>query len=128
MTRYPHDDRTTPVLDGEVWKSHPTKAFDLSDYGRVRSQKTGRFVGWLSAGKGARAATAAPYLPYMRVGNTSQGRHRVHILVLETFVGPRPDGNDGDHVDHDRLNNRLTNLRWRPTAENRADTIREATR
>jgi hypothetical protein len=36
----------------------------------------------------------------------------VHQLVLEAFVGPRPDGTLGCHWDDNRENNDLSNLRW----------------
>lgn len=45
--------------------------------------------------------------------------HRcVHLLVLEAFVGPRPPGHHGDHIDFDHANNALSNLRWLPASEN----------
>jgi hypothetical protein len=46
---------------------------------------------------------------------------RVHRLVLESFVGPRPDGRECRHLDGDRVNNALTNLTWGTRAENNAD-------
>ena len=44
----------------------------------------------------------------------------VHGLVLEAFVGPCPAGHQADHIDHNRVNNRLENLRWIPYQENLA--------
>jgi hypothetical protein len=35
-----------------------------------------------------------------------------HVLVLETFVGPRPDGHEADHINNDGFDNRLVNLQW----------------
>lgn len=46
---------------------------------------------------------------------------KLHHLVLDTFVGPPPDGMWGLHNDDDRRNNRLTNLRWGTPKENAAD-------
>jgi len=37
---------------------------------------------------------------------------RVHILVLETFVGNRPEGYQGCHNDGNPANNHIDNLRW----------------
>lgn len=45
----------------------------------------------------------------------------VHVLVLATFVGPRPKGMHGCHNDGNPLNNNLINLRWDTYAENTAD-------
>lgn len=53
----------------------------------------------------------------------SGGRTRkVHHLVLEAFVGPRPDGMECRHFpDRDPANNRLENLQWGTSSENQAD-------
>ena len=48
----------------------------------------------------------------------------VHRLVLESFVGPCPDGMECRHIDGNRLNPRLANLAWGTSAENSADTRR----
>ena len=37
---------------------------------------------------------------------------RVHRLVLETFIGPCPEGFVGHHVDGNTLNNAARNLGW----------------
>ena len=47
----------------------------------------------------------------------------VHRLVLETFVGPCPDGMECDHVNRNRSDNRLQNLRWIPHNENQRNTV-----
>jgi len=49
---------------------------------------------------------------------------RVHLLVLEAFVGPRPAGLEGCHWDDDHDNNRLENLRWATRSENEYDKVR----
>ncbi len=131
MTHYPHDDRETDVLPGEEWKAHPSLDYDVSSLGRVRSHRSGNFVGHL-AGSGTNSGDGigrrrTPKRHYYRVAQGAAGNRRsfnVHNLVLETFVGPRPEGHDGDHVNHDPLDNKLSNLRWRPSAENRADAPR----
>lgn len=43
---------------------------------------------------------------------------RTSQLVLETYVGPRPEGCEADHLDNDRGNDRLDNLRWVSRKEN----------
>ena len=48
----------------------------------------------------------------------------VHHLVLETFVGPRPEGMFGCHNDGNPINNRLDNLRWDYPAGNSADMVK----
>lgn len=36
----------------------------------------------------------------------------IHDLVMEAFVGPKPKGCDTDHINFDRADNRLVNLRY----------------
>ena len=48
----------------------------------------------------------------------------VHVLVLETFVGPCPPGMQCRHLDGNRQNNRRKNLVWGTHAENEADRVR----
>lgn len=42
----------------------------------------------------------------------------VHDLVAETFIGPRPEGFDIDHIDGNRSNNHYTNLEYVTRKEN----------
>ena len=55
------------------------------------------------------------------VKNGKKTWHRVHALVLEAFVGPRPDGLVGCHNDDDTFNNCVHNLRWDTQKENYKD-------
>jgi hypothetical protein len=49
---------------------------------------------------------------------------QVHRLVLETFVGPCPDGHEGCHRNGNRTENYLDNLYWATRARNCVDTRR----
>ena len=49
---------------------------------------------------------------------------KVHRLVMEAFCGSLPNGYHIDHYDHDKTNNRLSNLRWRRISENSADSLK----
>jgi hypothetical protein len=51
-------------------------------------------------------------------------KRSIHALVLLAFVGPRPAGHDGDHIDGAKLNNRLSNLRYASRSENELNKIR----
>lgn len=48
----------------------------------------------------------------------------VHRLVLETFVGPCPEGNLCRHLNDLGDDNRLSNLRWGSYSDNKKDIIR----
>lgn len=52
---------------------------------------------------------------------------RVHILMLEAFVGPRPPGAVIRHLDSDPANCVLTNLAYGTHSENGLDAVRNGT-
>jgi predicted transcriptional regulator len=54
-------------------------------------------------------------------------RRSVHTLVLEAFVGPRPDGTECRHLDGNPANNRVENLAWGTKLQNEADKVRHGT-
>jgi len=47
-----------------------------------------------------------------------------HVLVLEAFIGKRPDGMDACHADCNRSNNHIANLRWDTRKNNIHDSIK----
>lgn len=77
-----------------------------------------------------RALHTKKHKPYLTVGLSIGGTTKtrlVHQLVLEAFIGPRPDGMEGRHLDGDRFNNRLDNLAWGTPKQNTADSIAHGT-
>lgn len=50
-------------------------------------------------------------------------RQQWHIVMLETFVGPRPEGHVAHHLDGDRTNNRLDNLTYKISDPNGRQTL-----
>lgn len=46
------------------------------------------------------------------------GRFFAHRLVLHHFIGPCPPGKECHHIDHNRLNNHVSNLKWVTHSEN----------
>ena len=63
---------------------------------------------------------------YARVALQGIGKpvyRSIHALVLEAFVGPRPEGAVTRHLDGDRLNNCVENLAWGTATENQYDTV-----
>lgn len=51
----------------------------------------------------------------------------VHRMVLETFVGPAPEGHEGCHCNGESQDNRLVNLRWDTRLANHADKRKHGT-
>lgn len=115
----------------EIWKGAPgfEEFYEVSNLGRVRVLDR-----WVNAGRGGRRFNPGRILKqglvgsgYLSVAFNVAGRKKanrlVHSLVLETFVGPRPTGMVACHVDSDRFNNRLDNLRWDTYASNYRDAM-----
>lgn len=77
--------------------------YEVDEFGHVWSR--GRPInGWLDKDG------------YRRVTINLKGRKKhasgIHRLVLEAFVGPCPDGCAASHLDGDKTNNMLSNLKW----------------
>jgi hypothetical protein len=49
---------------------------------------------------------------------------QLHRLVLDAFVGPRPEGMEGCHWNDIPTDNRLANLRWDTRSANVRDSVR----
>lgn len=67
---------------------------------------------------------------YQRIAIGSRGhrvRHFIHVIVCETFHGPRPDGHEAAHLNGDHLDCRAVNLAWKTHTENEADKVRHGT-
>ena len=62
----------------------------------------------------------------LRIGGVTK-TVTVHHLVLDAFVGPRPHGMECRHLDGNKENNRLENLRWGTRSENERDKIAHGT-
>ena len=48
----------------------------------------------------------------------------IHRIILESFVGPCPNGKECRHLDGIKSNNRLPNLVWGTHYENAQDTVK----
>jgi hypothetical protein len=56
-----------------------------------------------------------------------QGRESVHVIVCETFHGPRPDGYQVAHENRIKTDCRARNLSWKTCIDNHADKERHGT-
>ena len=108
----------------EVWKPIPSEpGYEVSDLGRVRSSD--RVVdtvrgAWRYRGKVLKPGRTKS--GHLTVACGKGNSRSVHVLVLEAFVGPRPDGCECLHKDDVPDDNRLERLRW----GTRSDNMREA--
>jgi len=95
--------------EGKVWSSP-----------KSTSNKKGKFLtSWLEGGG-----------KYPTVSLCKDGKlykKFIHHLVLETFIGPRPNGMECRHLDGNPSNNKLENLCWGTHRENMKDRIKHKT-
>jgi hypothetical protein len=110
------------MTDGEEWRPVPgwEDIYEVSNHGRVRSRRVGRYSGRVLA------ACAGPggYRAVQLYRDGMRQQAYVHTLVALTFHGPRPAGLQIRHLDGNQLNNRPENLCYGTAAENAADTYR----
>ena len=96
----------------ETWKPVIHDAdYEVSDRGRVRlsGQKANMPLGLRPL-----TPSKAGYVPLMIAGT----KRYVHRLVMEAFVGICPPGSECHHLNGNRSDNRLFNLRWVTPTEN----------
>jgi hypothetical protein len=100
--------------------------YEVSNLGNVRSWKV-----WNGRQRPLPHPMVASSVRGYLVVSISSGETRVqkktYALVLEAFVGPRPDGMQGCHNNGDKSDNRLDNLRWDTAKANHADKLAHGT-
>lgn len=100
-------------------------AYEAYSDGRIFSVRRKDGLGRLRGGKFL-SQTKDPD-GYLGVNLSLLGKvtyRKVHRIVLESFVGPRPDGFECRHLDGNRENNRTSNLSWGTHRENEDDRVR----
>ena len=114
-----------PSHTSETWKSVPGYEghYEVSDFGRVRTLKYSKSDPVLSA-------IVHPKTGYLQVQLWKAQSPRtwlVHQLVASAFLGARPHGLQVRHLDGDRANARLDNLKYGTPKENCADKVLHGT-
>ena len=111
-----------PILpapgEEEIWKTHAIYTeYEISSFGNVRRKRTQHMMTATVNGRGYSAV-------HFRAGiKGKSGKYlRVHRLVAETFLGEAPGPEyECDHLDRNRQNNYIGNLRWTTHPENMAN-------
>ena len=118
-------------LEDEVWR--PVEGFEgiyeVSNQGRIRSLD--RYIPFRRYGKEQKSFVRGTvlkerpdeqerYSVYLCRNGTKTTR-KVHQLVLEAFVGPRPKGYEACHKNDVSTDNRLENLYWGTREQNVSD-------
>lgn len=100
-------------MEKEIWKPIPSqKSHEASNLGRIRNAKNKRIV--------------KPFTDrlqeYERVSfyeGSRKFKRMVHTVIAETFLGPKPDGYEIDHINTNKLDNRAENLHYVTREDNR---------
>ena len=111
-------------MSHEMWKAVPGYEgfYEASDLGRVRS--VDRILDHPKNGPSRLKGKVLKQIPdswgyvSVRLRGTS---FLVHVVVLRTFVGPRPFDKEACHNNGIKTDNRLSNLRWDTHRSNCAD-------
>ena len=94
----------------EIWKDIGIKKYAVSNMGNVRGQDGIRIL--------KPSTTYSGYKIVLISNNGICKSTTIHKLVMESFVGERPNGYDIDHINRIRYDNRLENLRYCTRSEN----------
>ena len=114
----------------EIWKEIPGYEcyYEASTEGNIRSLDRTLNCPWGEAypAKGKPKAICKDRYGYLHVGLSKNGRKSypsLHRIVALTFL-PNPDNKPCiDHIDGDKTNNRVSNLRWCTVKENNQNPI-----
>lgn len=93
---------------------------DGSFWSRKRRGTSGVFGPWQRI-KATQQKQRGGYLQVGMYEGDQRSFKKVHVLVLEAFVGECPQGHEARHLDGNPANNRLSNLAWGTPEENHAD-------
>jgi hypothetical protein len=118
-----HTEEWRPVLGYEG-------KYEVSNLGRVRSlpRRSPHGDHWQTIpGRMLKAGVSRGYPTVTLWANGAMELRRVHRLVCEAFLGPRPAGLDTRHLDGDGTNCRVENLQYGTRTENIRDQLLHGT-
>ena len=91
-------------------------AYDVSDLGRLRRVRPSKGT---HVGRIGKVRTDSLGYVVFELRQDGRGREfKVHRLVAEAFIGPRPDGLEVNHKDGNKENNRPSNLEYVTRSQN----------
>lgn len=96
----------------EVWKQSQYVNFEVSNFGNVRNTKTGKTL------KGSLSRSNEYWKVCLSLGKGKIRTVEVHRLVAETFKPNHTKGYVVDHIDENKQNNNVDNLRWISQSDN----------
>jgi len=129
-TPTPRDEIARAIVrwEGEEWRpvSGLEGVYEISSHGRVKRILTN--AASFKEPREIKAQMTAGYRSILLRTPAGRRRFLIHRLVATAFIGPPPTReHECAHWDNDRLNNRVTNLRWATKTENQLDKHRHGT-
>ena len=120
------------VCAQEEWLPIPNfDGYEVSSFGQVRSYLVTSKYNKLCKLPKLKKLVPTKDGKYLQVGlssNSGWKTHRVHTLVLTTFIGPKPTQyHECCHADGNASNNLVSNLRWGTPTENANDRVKHGT-
>jgi len=113
-------------MNNEIWKDiiNYKEFYQVSNLGNVKRIKDNYNK---SINRNTKSIRSDGYIAVKLHRNNIGKSFMIHRLVLEAFVGPCPDKMECRHLDGNRQNNNLKNLKWGTHKENIKDMIRHGT-
>ena len=110
-------------MTAETWRPIPSTGglYEASDQGQVRS------LHWKTPRVLRSNADCDGYLFLTTCVGGQKLNRKVHVLVAEAFIGPRPAGQEVRHRNGDQLDNSPGNLVYGTRAENAQDALGHGT-
>jgi hypothetical protein len=125
----PHDQPRKRLMDQNLEQWRPVVGYEglyeVSNHGRVRSldRTVFRYTGGVRQRKGRIKRLSILREGYLGASLTAGGKNvqkRVHILVAEAFLPPRPEwSNMVNHINKNPADNRVENLEWSDNGHNK---------
>lgn len=103
--------------ENEKWmtvKNHPS--YEISSMGRVKHTSKNGKANYVQPSLNSTNKGKRDYQFFM----LNEIKHYAHHLVLSHFVGAKPKGYECDHINGDKWDNTLENLRYLTISENRS--------
>jgi len=99
--------------------------YQVSNTGKVRSMHYNKTKGLIKEVKYFLAGYGYRTISLWK--NNKNRKRSIHILVLETFGSPRPEGMQVCHINGDRFNNHIDNLKWDTPLNNTREKVKHGT-
>ena len=102
----------------EIWEAiSDFPNYEVSNFGRVRNKKTGNYLT-------QKIGRDGHYLSVYLCSNGKENTQTVHRLVAKAFI-PNPEKKQQvNHIDGNKLNNKVNNLEWCTPKENNIHAIK----